>query len=295
MRRQKKTKPRAMVKVNKRKWLKVPKVDWSQTRRVLTGMAWSAAGLGLVAAWIVGVPRLEQYAAAHQPPGTIEASFVNPPSWLDPDLETSLATLAAEHVGPDPRARADLIDVRETLLATGWFTDIVQVRRVSTYVVEVDARFAHPAALIRDVAGRTDHVVDPRGQLLPRAYPAGTGPVGAAVIVGARYDRPPRPGEQWPGDDVTAALEVLHLVGDRPWAGQVARIDVSGHWRDGTVRLVTDRGCSILWGRAPGDDPAGEVPAEQKLSYLDYHYEQYGHIDRGLSELDITGDVVVGK
>jgi hypothetical protein len=38
------------------------------------------------------------------------------------------------------------------------------------------------------------------------------------------------------------------------------------------------------------------VSAEQKLSYLDYHNEHYGHIDRGfLREIDITGDVVIGR
>ena len=75
----------------------------------------------------------------------------------------------------------------------------------------------------------------------------------------------------------------------------MARIDVTRHWRDGSIRLVTDRGCTILWGRAPGEEQGGNVPASQKLSYLDYHHEEYGHIDRGLQELDITGDVVVGK
>ena len=63
-----------------------------------------------------------------------------------------------------------------------------------------------------------------------------------------------------------------------------------------TLRLLTDRGCAIIWGRAPGDESAGEVPAERKVSYLDYHHEQYGHIDRGFSrELDIRGDVVIGR
>jgi hypothetical protein len=38
------------------------------------------------------------------------------------------------------------------------------------------------------------------------------------------------------------------------------------------------------------------VSAEQKLSYLDYHHQHYGHIDRGfLQEIDITGDVVIGR
>jgi hypothetical protein len=76
----------------------------------------------------------------------------------------------------------------------------------------------------------------------------------------------------------------------------VAEIDVSSYLNRDSIRLITDRGCVILWGRAPGEERGGEVSAEQKLSYLDYHHEHYGHIDRGfLQEIDITGDVVIGR
>ncbi len=99
----------------------------------------------------------------------------------------------------------------------------------------------------------------------------------------------------WPGKDDTAALELVALINRKPWQDQVAQVDVARHWKAGSIHLITDRGCTITWGRAPGDEAGGNVPAQQKLSYLDYHHDQYGHIDRGLEELDITGDVVVGR
>jgi len=97
------------------------------------------------------------------------------------------------------------------------------------------------------------------------------------------------------GTDITAALELVALIVDQPWRTQVARIDVTLHRKDGSLRIITDRGCTITWGRAPGEESGGDVPARQKLGYLDYHYQHTGHIDRGLVELDVTGDVVVGR
>ena len=176
---------------------------------------------------------------------------------------------------------------------TGWFENIGQVRRVRAGLVEIEARFADPFAVIRDDGG--DHLVDSRGRLMPKTFSAGAAE-GFVVIVGARFERPGRPGQQWEGADVIAAMRLLRLVQDRPWREQVVEVDISRFMRESSVRLITDRGCTIVWGRAPGLETAGEVPAKRKLSYLDYHHEHYGHIDRGfVTELDITGDVVIGR
>ncbi|MHC4786939.1 MAG: hypothetical protein ACYTE6_13380 [Planctomycetota bacterium] len=280
----------------KRRWT-MPEIDfdWDIAHRTVVVAAWVLGAGGLAAAWVLGVPRLEAYASARPGPGEVEVRYVDPPSWLDGDLEASLVLTAEEHIDPDPQNRQGLVVVRQALLATGWFNEIAQVRRVDRGLVEIDARFAQPFAVIRHLAAAADHLVDSRGRLLPRAFPVGQAEH-FTTIVGAGFDRPSRPGEHWPGTDVTAALKVLHLIHDRPWRGQVAEIDVASYLREASISLVTDRGCVIRWGRAPGDELGGEVSAEQKLSYLDYHQEHYGHIDRGfLQEIDITGDVVIGR
>ena len=281
--------------------LKLPKFDfdfdfdWITARRALVVATWVLVGGVFVAAWVLGVPRLEAYASAQQWHGEVEVRFVDPPPWLGDDLKTSLIQTAEEHIDPDPQNRHGLVIGRETLQATGWFNEITQVRRVNSGLVEIDARFAQPFAVIRDSSGEADHLVDPRGRLLPSAFPVGQAKHFTA-IVGAAFDRPFRPGEHWPGPDVTAALKVLHLIQERPWRRQVAEIDVGAYMREASIRLVTDRGCVVLWGRSPGDEYGGEVSADQKLSYLNYHDEHYGHIDRGfLREIDITGDVVIGR
>ena len=41
---------------------------------------------------------------------------------------------------------------------------------------------------------------------------------------------------------------------------------------------------------------SAEVTAQQKLGYLNYHYREYGNIDRGFpNRLDIGGPVVTGQ
>jgi hypothetical protein len=282
----------------KRRW-RLPDFDFdldpAMMRRALVVGAWGIVAGGLVAAWALGVPRLEAYASAQQGREPVEVRLLDPPPWVSGDLKASLILTAEEVIDPDPANRRGLVAAREALLATGWFDDIPQVRRVNRGLVEIHARFATPFAVIREPSGKGDYLVDPGGKLLPRAFPAGRAEHFTA-IVGVAFDRPAAPGQVWPGTDVAAALKVLHLVNDRPWHGQVAEINVASYLKRDAIRLVTDRGCVIVWGRAPGEERGGEVSAAQKLSYLDYHHEHYGHIDRGfLQEIDITGDVVIGR
>ena len=281
-----------------RRW-RLPKLlqwdlSWATSRGALVAVVWVLGAGGLVTAWVLGTPRLEAYASAHQADGDVVVRLVDLPTWVEADLESMLVETAVGHIGDDPLQRADLMDAREALLATGWFVSVDQVRRVGTRVVDVTATLAEPFAVIRDRSRVQDHLVDAHGRVLPRTYAPGerSGYIG---LTGARYSAPTHSGMTWPGADVAAALDVLALISDKPWLDQVVRIDLSRHRKDGSIRLVTDRDCTIVWGRAPGDEAGSDVPASQKLSYLDYHYEQYGHIDRGLEELDITGDVVVGR
>lgn len=279
---------------SKRRWT-LPEIDWVSAGRALVGSAWLAGLGGVVGAWIICVPRLEAYASSRRPAGELEVRFVNPPEWVGDDLVAALLATARGQIDPDPLQRRGLVAAREALLATGWFEQVLQVRRVDRGDVEINARFARPFAVIREPGGALDHVVDSLGKRLPRSYRAGEAE-GFAVIVGVALDRPARPGDRWSGADVAAGLQVLRMLAGKPWSGQVAEVDVAGFANHSTIRLRSDRGCTIVWGRPPGDEQASEVPALRKLSYLDYHYEHYGHIDRGFPrELDITGDVVIGR
>ena len=62
------------------------------------------------------------------------------------------------------------------------------------------------------------------------------------------------------------------------------------------MRLRTDTGCEIVWGRAPGTETASEVPAVQKLAVLQYAFDHAGRIDAGAAHaIDLRGDFTVAR
>ena len=262
-------------------------------RRLIRPGLWVLAIGGVLGLWTLGVPRLATYASQTQYAQNVEIRFVNTPAWVKDDLAASLLETARAQLTGDPLRRTDLLSAHDALLRTGWIRRIRQIRRVTPELVQIDAQFAEPFAVVRDAEG--DHLVDDAGRLMPRTFP-----VGAAAklipIIGVELDRPGQPGSLWDGADLTAALRLLRYVNDKPWRNQTAAIDVSGYLDDRPMTLLTDRGCEIVWGRGPGDQTASEVATDQKLQYLDYHHSEYGHIDRGFPRrLDISGPVVTGQ
>ena len=101
------------------------------------------------------------------------------------------------------------------------------------------------------------------------------------MITNARFDRPQRPGLQWDGADVSAALRLLRHIAGKPWREQVASIDTSRYLTEEVLVIQTDLGASIIWGSAPGAETGLEVSAEGKLAYLDKAWQEFNRIDTG--------------
>jgi hypothetical protein len=269
-------------------------VNWSAGRRYAIAAAWLLGLVAILTGWIIGVPRLRQAVAEAARAEQTTVEFADLPTWVNGDLLAMLVMTAQVQLGGDPLDQRDLVLVHDALLNTGWFDSIDQVRRVRADLVRIHATFVRPFAVIRDDEG--DHLVDPRGRLLPRSYAQGEASR-FIVITGAHFDRPQRPGAQWDGADVTAALRLTRLLDSKPWLGQVSSIDAADYFSredGGGLIITTDRGSRIIWGSAPGEEQAGEATAERKLSYLDYQAEHQGHIDGGYTgELDITSSTGV--
>ena len=220
--------------------------------------------------------------------------------WVDGDLHALLEVTAQRHLSGDVMRRADLIDAADALMNLGWFKEIEQVRRVRADLVHVQARFVRPFAVIRD--GEGDHLVDPTGRLLPRSWPdepdepENTARVRRIVITGAHFDRPQRPGVQWDGADVTAALRLLRLIDDKPWRDQITAIDAERYLTDQTLIIVTDIGSRIIWGSAPGEEQALEVSTRRKLTYLDEALRRFQRIDCGyVGELKFLQEALLAE
>lgn len=286
-----------MTKKHKGKLTKRPNplvlIKGSLPSRMLIPAAWVLLVAGIITLWVIGVPRLQAYAAQAQYESQIEIRFDEKPAWLKDEIQASLMRTAGANLTGDPLMQQDLAAVRTALLNTGWFRDISQVKRVSPALIQISANFAQPYAVIRDDQG--DHLVDIDGRLMPRTFPIGRA-AKLTPIIGAEYDRPTSPGQFWQGIDITAALDLLAYVNEAEWRQQVVELDISNYYDKQPMKIITDSGCEIIWGRGPNDEVAAEVTTEQKLAYLDYHYREYDHIDRGFpNRLDISGPVVTGQ
>ncbi len=282
-------------------WMKTP--GWLTLKRSAMGTAWIAGLVAIGAAWILGVPKLEAFASQHQQvnPHEVTIRFINPPPWIKGALADSLLRTATMQIGSDPLGRDDLVAVRQSLLDTGWFDSVDQVRRTSPDLIEIDAKFVQPYTLIRDSSGH--HLVDGAGKLLPKSYgpnddlpvmqdPKTGQSLPMIAISGAHFKRP-GVGKAWEGADVAAGLKLMQLIDHQPWRHQIAEIDVATVLRDGMIRLRTTTSSVILWGGPPGEEAALELLAEGKIERLNLLYQNHGRIDGGRpGELDITGEKV---
>lgn len=245
-----------------------------------------------IAAWAFGwwVPGLRHSAAAAIRDGRLEVVFSDVPRWMTAADIAPLQETVLREAGRGAYDQVGCAQARAALLDSGWFTSVSQVRRTGSGDIVIDAEFAVPFALVADGAG--EHLIDVNGRLLPRSYLSGTAPA-FPRIVGASVPRPARPGQVWMGADVAAGMGLAQLVESQRWRGQVVGIDVSQFKERHVMDLLTDTGCRIVWGRAPGEEAAVEVPAAQKLKYLAYLHESCGRVDAGCTrQLDLSVDYV---
>jgi hypothetical protein len=258
----------------------------------IAGLCVGWALVAATAVWAFGwwVPGLRHQAAAAMREGRIEVIFSDAPRWMTAADIAPLQELVLREAGRGAYDQIGCAQARTALLESGWFSDVAQVRRTGTGDIVIDATFAVPFALVVDSTG--EHLIDVDGRLLPRSYVPGTSPA-FPRIVGASVARPARPGQAWTGADIAAGMALARIVESQRWRGQVVGIDVSAFRDRHVMDLLTDNGCRIVWGRAPGEEAAAEVPAAQKLKYLAYLHEASGRVDAGCAtQLDLSVDYV---
>jgi len=275
-------------------------VPGARTGLVLKAFAW-LGGIALVG-WGVatGIPELERRAVARdlESVSTIAVEFTDEPDWFrsDPDLRPTLEGTVAASIGIDHASTADragLVAARESLLATGWFDAVRQVRWAGPGRVIVEGDWVRPAAVVHgQLDGESkDVLVDRRGRRLPYAFEPGMAK-SLPRLVGAARRAAPRVGASW-GDDVEAGIALHDLMRHHVWYDQVRSIDLTGFGSaDGLVIRTDD--CSIVWGLPPDANSLGEPPAADKIQYLDALVAQYGRIDTHClgGRISLPADVV---
>jgi|TARA_B100000959_G_scaffold281471_1_gene345594 hypothetical protein len=248
-------------------------------------VAWTLTIAGLITLTALSVPNLRATRIAAK---DLVVTFDNPPVWLDPSLLTELQDLARSHLAAIPVGRQGLINASEALEGTGWFASVEQVSWIDTSHANVDATFLIPHARVR--TRNIERFVNAMGVVLPdrdgRIVSSGYHFV---TLNAPEHSSPQRPGLRWDGGDIIAALQVLRLIYDKPWALQVKTIDLSSWSSNGSLTFFTDTPCQLVWGSAPGQEVGLEALASEKIARLDHIYRDHGAIDRGRSVgLDIT-------
>ena len=248
-------------------------------------VAWILTIGGLITLTALSVPSLRATRIAAK---DLVVTFDSPPVWLDDSLLTELQDLVRSHLAAIPVGRQGLVNASAALDGTGWFASVNQVSWEDTSHAIVDATFFIPNARVRTTNG--DRFVDPMGIVLPERDGRIVSSGYHFVTLNAPEHAPPqRPGLRWDGGDIIAALQVLRLIYDRPWALQVEMIDLSAWSHNGSLTLVTNTPCRLRWGSAPGQEVGLEALADEKIARLDHIHQDHGSIDRGRSvELDIT-------
>lgn len=282
---------------------------WFAAPRRLAHMTLALVWVGIVVAAAVGAaPLRDRVSDLRAAP--VVANIEYPPiagsddpaaTWLPASERRRLEHLVTQTVSDDVFDRESLERLRAIFAASGWFSGPVEIRRFAENVVRVRGDWRTPFAAVR--VNDRDHLVSPRGELLPLAYPAGGAGPTIPVITGARFGPPENQargfayGERWKGGDVPSAIALLvelrRAFSPTPQImRQIAGVDCAAFGGREGLAIITDQGTRIVWGSAPGEERPGEARAQEKLARLvDLAGRPGGNgrIDAGARQITVSG------
>ena len=181
-----------------------------------------------------------------------------------------------------------------------WVARVRRVRKHGGGRVTVDLEYRRPVCMVE--VGNSWDPVDAGGVLLPRADISQVEASRYPLLVGIETRPVGAEGEPWGdarvlgGAEIAAALiDVWRELGLR----QIVPSDplATGVAEEPTYTLRTRSDTTIVWGRAPGSDAPGELPAADKVARLRRYFQKHGTLDGrdGPQTLDIHSLRVTGR
>lgn len=248
-------------------------------------------GIGGIASFVgasAGLDAVNRRAIEHLTPGDprVELSWPRDAKgrvWLPLVEQERLAGEMMRAVsGGRALSREPLAEVGRALAESGWFEGTPSVRWTPDGAVRAEGVWRVPAAAVR--IGTREHLIDFAARVLPLEYPAGES---NQIFLINQSEPPPGPGEQWGGEDVRAALDLVVLFQQEGLLGQVAGVDL-GRGRDsGVLSIITDRGARVVWGGGPRHLRPAEQPTSIKLDRVRQLLNRTGRIDAGVDLVDL--------
>ncbi|PHQ82558.1 MAG: hypothetical protein COB69_01645 [Phycisphaera sp.] len=219
-----------------------------------------------------------------------------PPAHTQKDLLDDAYAIVQQYPGPFSSRTLESLGI--WLKQTGWVSSVTSIKRLDEGVIEIEAVWRSPAAVVRD--GAHDYLIATDGRRLRMSwradlspFPTIRGALDASALAAV-------PGEVWPSQSVQAGLELLNLLQERLpgnlGADQVRGIEVSSFDRYKRLVLLTDEGNRIIWGRMPSDPVPDAISTEAKLNQLRYlrQHPDFGRrIDAGRKLIDISSGPVL--
>lgn len=262
---------------------------------------------GLIFAVVESSRYVDRRAETGEPPRIV---LVDQPEWMNPVLaQRILDSLKPGTKGRASRDRELLLELANVLRAEPWVKEVRSVRRrfydgQPGAMIEVDAEFRVPTALVE--AGGEFWMIDSEGVKLPERFAADE--IGRVSLkkdhslqlraVTGVASNPPAVGQTWKGADVQAALDLVKLLHDKPFATDIAIVDVSNfggrrNRESAQIVLHTRQKTEVRWGRPiHAQDFFVEVEPKKKLEYLEKIYDRFGRVDANYAWIDIRFDRV---
>ena len=237
---------------------------------------------------------------------TAAAATEKPRTWLAPQFQEELMTLAYKALGsdPDPLSREPLDAIGAAMERSGWFDGRPSVLRGEASEIVIRGNWRIPAAVVRfastpalaqapmtPAAEAKDYLISWDARPMPVVYPEGKS--GLLVIRGVS-NGPAKDDAgaidyraAWQGEDVEAGIELLRTLMNQPWRSQVAGIDVTDYASTKQLVIETTHKSRLVWGGRASKPLAGECSTQAKLGKINDLVAYTKRIDGDKGEIEI--------
>jgi len=230
------------------------------------------AGFGVVGLATVDgyVKSLDDFRARH-------LKLVDLPGWCPAEMVEHLQSLP-ESFGNKPMHDTQLVKhIAGRYEHDPWVRAVRSVQADFPDTVSITLELRRPAYAVEKKTGGYI-LVDRESVVLPAQYARWSQTANPLKFVwGVRLNPPRAAGWQWNDSALHAGIETLEVIAGRPslakrlgiTGADVKNFDGAINSGASEINIIASRNCTILWGRAPSTKRFGEIPAKEKLDYLE--------------------------